>query len=1007
MTNGEELSFRVVTKAEFEAWPVDRSRDGTLKWAESTWGKDAPGRPKLFNWNIWGNRLVIEVGQPARAVRCEALWRRSSRSIRQRGLKLTGASQAEEIRNARVVQYDQERVIIDFEPVNGAGLYHLYYGASDAVCFAPDEEWLRDADKVQCVARAMAIESRCALDSFYPMAVIALESEKKDLLTRFSEAEYLVFPEDRDRPIQLTREIPAHWARQGPAPEIDLTADQNEYRVFQLGVWACRKAMDDVKVVFSDATDSAGNILPARRFQCLTLETRMKSQYIIRPPAGFPIPKGAIRALWCGVDLPDKCVPGRYCARVTVSSRGLPETSIPLTLTIGEKSVPERGDHDLTRLSRLRWIESDVGLSDKVYPPYKPLKWAAGTRSITTWGHVISLGANGLPRQIRFGNKPILARPIRLDGNWAGQRLAWKPIRFTVVENTPGHIAWEAISQARAVSLAVKGRIEYDGCIVLDTNITPEKRGALHDLRLSIEWAREHAALASGMGYRGQRIQDRVWRKHPQGTTAFTPSVWMGSIQAGLGFATWETTPWEEAGRTDAISIIDRNGNAKLTANLGQHALEIDRNWTMRFALLPTPVKPVDSRHWDFRYLHKGGDFMPTDEDTPQSFLAQNCRRLDELKAMGVRRLNLHDWWGPAFNYAWQWEGPDNLARLCQEAHRRGMYVKVYQSGRELSSLAPEFWAILFEGAGYDFSKDTDDLSLAAKMFQDAWHENHLPDGLPQGWPRVPPGCGNEHAVPVSNATRNGNFYLESMRYMTRFFGTDGAYWDGADGPTLGHRDMAKRLWVMFKQNNRNGVIDVHHGHAHSTSPISDHMLVFPFIDSIWHGEGFDYERFDPWEWLVEISGLPFNIPSEVLGGDAWFARGLLFGIWSRAGWCAGTEKQAKLWAFFDTFGIKKARMIGFWEKPHPITVNRPVTYATVFKHPRNGIFVALATWHEPLATWMREILDVTLHLDRKALGLPAGRLRSADILTGEALDIDRPVPLPNPKEGRLLWIRK
>jgi len=396
---------------------------------------------------------------------------------------------------------------------------------------------------------------------------------------------------------------------------------------------------------------------------------------------------------------------------------------------------------------------------------------------------------------------------------------------------------------------------------------------------------------------------------------------------------------------------------------------------------------------------------MPSADDTPASFLADNGRRLDELKAMGVRRLNLHDWWGPAFNYAWQWDGPDNLARLCREAHRRGLYVKVYNSGRELSNLAPEFRALVFEGAEYDFAQDRDDPSVEGR-FQDAWHENHLPDGLPQGWPRLPPGLGNEHAVPVSNATRIGNFYLESMRYMTRFFGTDGAYWDGADGPTLGHREMAQRLWVMFRQTNRQALIDVHHGHAHSTSPISDHLLVLPFIDSLWHGEGFDYDRFDPWEWLVEISGLPFNVPSEVLGGDDYFARGLLFGIWSRAGWCAGTEKQSRLWRFFDRFGIRRARMIGFWEQPHPVTVNRPATVVTAFRHPRHGVFLALATWHQPLAEWMRETLDVSLDFDRRALGLPAGPLTAIDVLSGETLDPVRPIPLPRPREGRLLWVR-
>ena len=73
------------------------------------------------------------------------------------------------------------------------------------------------------------------------------------------------------------------------------------------------------------------------------------------------------------------------------------------------------------------------------------------------------------------------------------------------------------------------------------------------------------------------------------------------------------------------------------------------------------------------------------------------------------------------------------------------------------------------------------DPHLANARYQDAWHENHLPDTYAQGWPRISSPYGNEHSVVVGNAHRYGNFYLESIRYMTEFFGTDGAYWDGAE----------------------------------------------------------------------------------------------------------------------------------------------------------------------------------------------------------------------------------
>ena len=98
--------------------------------------------------------------------------------------------------------------------------------------------------------------------------------------------------------------------------------------------------------------------------------------------------------------------------------------------------------------------------------------------------------------------------------------------------------------------------------------------------------------------------------------------------------------------------------------------------------------------------------------------------------------------------------------------------------------------------------------------------------------------------------------------------------------------------------------------------------------------------------------------------------------------------------------------MLGWWEERNGVTVDRPQTYVTAFRHPLNGVLLAVATWHEPLASWMEMTFDVTLRLDRRSLGLPGGRLGAADILTGDELDLDRPIPLHDLKSGRRIWVR-
>ena len=55
-------------------------------------------------------------------------------------------------------------------------------------------------------------------------------------------------------------------------------------------------------------------------------------------------------------------------------------------------------------------------------------------------------------------------------------------------------------------------------------------------------------------------------------------------------------------------------------------------------------------------------------------------------------------------------------------------------------------------------------------------------------------------------------------------------------------------------------------------------MEHFPYINSLWFGEGYDYDE-TPDYWLVEISGIPFGLYGEMLkgGGNPW--RGMLYGM--------------------------------------------------------------------------------------------------------------------------------
>ena len=119
----------------------------------------------------------------------------------------------------------------------------------------------------------------------------------------------------------------------------------------------------------------------------------------------------------------------------------------------------------------------------------------------------------------------------------------------------------------------------------------------------------------------------------------------------------------------------------------------------------------------------------------------------------------------------------------------------------------------------------------------------------------------------------------------------------------------------------------------------NQYLELFPYIDNIWFGEGFDYDE-PPEYWLVEIAGIPYGLFGEMLqgGGNPW--RGMLFGMTSRLGW--GGDPRP-IWKVWDEFGIQEAKMSGFWDPNCPVKTGRKDVLATAYVK-RGKTLISLAS---------------------------------------------------------------
>jgi hypothetical protein len=139
-------------------------------------------------------------------------------------------------------------------------------------------------------------------------------------------------------------------------------------------------------------------------------------------------------------------------------------------------------------------------------------------------------------------------------------------------------------------------------------------------------------------------------------------------------------------------------------------------------------------------------------------------------------------------------------------------------------------------------------------------------------------------------------------------------------------------------------------------------------VDSLWIGEGFSYDS-PPDNWLLEISGMPFGVFSDMLGTPNQY-RGMLFGSTGRFG-CAN---PTPMWDFWDQFGMAETDMIGWWEPELPVKVvatgaNGPI-HATTYVNRGKKTLVSLGSWSTTNAT-------VTLTFDWTTLGLSSNMVKS------------------------------
>ncbi|MCY2996090.1 MAG: DUF6067 family protein [Planctomycetota bacterium] len=454
--------------------------------------------------------------------------------------------------------------------------------------------------------------------------------------------DWTLFVEDRAHSIRKTTGLPKRWLDNlaGHTQTFQGPAQPGEFYVFQLGLFAAKAGTGPIAVRYEQL---AG-------IRCINLGgTDFLGQTLVKTVS---VEQGKLQALWFGLDVP-KTTTGAIQGQIIVTAANVSQT-VNVNLTVAGAALHDHGDSDSWRLSRLRWLDSTIGLDDNVVTqPFVPI--AREENRLGILGRELVLGNDGLPCQIRsFFNadntaivqqptRELLAAPWRFVVETDAGPLQFGPTKIRFTREKKGAVDWLATAQTQDITWEVTGLLEYDGFADCRCRITSAAPAKVKDIRLEVDVAPGADTYFMGLGQQGGKRPDSVdWKWN---ANVNQDGFWIGAVNGGFKLQlygeNWRTPlvncyyhfrelmlpdSWGTGGIR--LTKSDRGGTLAV-AYSGPRELAAGQALDFNFRLFLTPFKPLETdAQWALRYQHGSND--------------EDYRDLARVKALGANIANIH-----------------------------------------------------------------------------------------------------------------------------------------------------------------------------------------------------------------------------------------------------------------------------------------------------------------------------------------------------------------------------
>lgn len=231
------------------------------------------------------------------------------------------------------------------------------------------------------------------------------------------------------------------------------------------------------------------------------------------------------------------------------------------------------------------------------------------------------------------------------------------------------------------------------------------------------------------------------------------------------------------------------------------------------------------------------------------------------------------------------------------------------------------------------------------------------------------------------------------MNWLTQNVGIDGIYLDDV----AFDRITMKRIKRVLTKNGHPGIIDLHSANQYNerdgyNNSANLYMEHFPYLNRLWFGEYFDYEKNSPDFFLTEVSGIPFGLMGGMLqdGGNPW--RGMVYGMTNRMPWSDNADPRP-IWKVWDDFGMQDSKMIGYWVENNPVKTDNEKVLATVYQKGGKALI--------SIASWAQNDTEIKLDIDWKKLVID--RSSASNFQTGRTFKLNEKIPVKKGKGWMLI----